>query len=1538
MLKKKMFSLILVSILVLLSLASCINTPVIPFVIEFLRVQGINITQQGEIITVGIGNTDVEFNAKVNAEYLKNTSIKVWAGLEEPVQLVAESADLSNPAFWLNVEPGEYSVRVQITGPNSKEANYYFVVKIETHLALKKLAVNDKTVRTDSTTIEINPGETFVFAEYNDTSAEVDITVGNQKFTNPCTFTAYPKTDYEMVIKASNSDEATENKYLLKTRQSNLDIVDVLVDGIYVTKDKNTVNVNEGQTNVFAEANDESAEFEFELNGTLLSSPRGGNFQFIAESNKKYTLKIKATKDVTTVERVVNINVLQGISSRVSYDSVIKIGEKTSPETFDFIVNSENVDFVEAWLEFPQGHPNSNPNMKKIGEADVSVTDEAVFNINPLNPGFMAGIPGHYLLWAKTVEDQTFHTSSAVNLYAASMNLKLQDVGYPDDEIYTTEEYHRFKIEGELFPGLKARTALWELTLLGPDGNPVSPVPYTNSVTSGEINESKEGTLTTYIPTQKEFPMYRLSENGLYTAILSATCEFGQLNFNKDVKVLIHYSGNDPLKIDNLLVNGIEIPEGTESIEIKPGSTDIFADTNYSNSEISINVENYNGMSQRTASAYKTFEAQIGNQYEVTVTATKNTQNVIRKVILNAKNGISMNVSSAKAIIVDDSQQIIYPESVNLSLYSADPGTVQVYLKLPQGHPKGQGIVGPVYEYNFAAADDYATFNVDVFDQNYIDSFDGDYEYYAKALGADFSASDTLSVMTAEVTAELTDSTYIELTSRGTDTYHQFTVNGTVFPGTLTESTSWDIKVLDPLGNDTQFLPNSGPVTGKADQTKPGTLTTHIEENTRTALIKMSESGTYTAILTVNGSFDDDTFKEAQAINEFFYESAPDLAFEEVFVSGVLLKDTDEGTELVFEPGKVSIYAAANYNDADITMNLQEEQLASPGYGNVSRGKMFEFDGIAGKRYKITLTAKKGVTTREYVFYVKIPREINMNFNDDDVVLLGNPKTQPENVTLTLNAADYPNKIVEIWILPPEDNPNYSLGRRKYFEIALNATGNATLILDMYANPFVGVEGKYDFYTKVLGEADFQSSKILSLHLPWIAATISDEGGNPDTEYSSEAYHRFRVDAKVFPGVLAKDCTWKVEVAGENGGQAEIVPLGGGELSGKVDTTMEGTLTLKTATGLETALLRLSQTDTYTASLTVEGVFNENDKFTFVDTMKIYYEDEPPQGTLTILSPQNTAQPSASLKERQSDETNVRGVNINENLVLLLEAHDQLVLGDITCNVEKGTVQSEEIYKSPDETTYRATITYAFSNIDGATITIDVNIKDKAGLEKNISKDVFVDVVAPRVTQDPGSVLFLNLTPNATEIDFITDFKIKEATLTISDPDSLLQSYEATIVRIDDSNYTVYATFTAKTGVAEGNIVKSVIATDTSDNCTKKDYLLKVDTKGPEPITPITGMIVFGEGEDYITLPFHEQILQETLVATLTIGNLKYSIDNLKTTYIPGSPFIYRTYYNCDLTTNPQPTIDIFVKDLYQNSSYNTGLPVNVQTNSSPGR
>ncbi len=1514
--KKSILLPVLIVAIILLSFTGCMNNPVIPFLIEMIQVQGIQITQpQGEVIVVGIGNTDIEFKVKVNDAYAASSSIKVWAGIQDPIQVVAEISDLSNPAFWQNVDPGEYSVRLQIIGPDSNEANYYFVVRIERQLSLKKLLVDDKIVPADSVEIEIDPGETVVFAEYNDPNSDVDVFINSQKYTNPCTFTALPKETYVMRLHSQNSNEATENTYTIKVRSSGLSIVDILVDGIFVSKDSDNVDINEGITNVFAEANDDTAVIEFELNGIQLDTPRGGEMQFTAESGKKYTLKIKATKDITIVERTVQINVLQGISARVSNDSIVKVSEnKSNPETLNFIINSENVDFVEAWLEFPVGHPNYGPNMKRIGVADVSQTNEAVFPLNPFDAQFMSGVPGKYILWAKTVEDQTFHASSTVNFYSADLTLGLEDVGFPDNEIYTTEEYHRFIVSGSLFPGKKARSASWELTLTDPDGNNVDPVPFTHSVTSGDISSEKEGTLTTYIPEQNEYPLFRLSENGLYTAVLSADCEFGPAEYNRSTEILIHYSGQDPLKIDNLLVNGIEIEEGMEVLEIKPGNTEIFADTNYSDSEISIEVSNYvENLSERTASTYKKFDALIGNKYEITVTATKNSQVTSRKVILDAKNGISMNLNKDFSIIVDESGKVTYPEKMTLSLYSANAGTVQVYLKLPQGHPKGQGMVGPVYEYLFTNDSGYATFNIDLFDTNYIDGHEGLYEYYAKPLNADFAASDTLGVMTAKINAGITDSAYVESTARGTETYHQFTINGSVFPGLLTESTSWKVKVLDPLGNHVQFLPFSGPTNGDVDETVQGTLTTYVKKDTKTGLLKLTESGTYTAILTVNGSFDDDTYAEATAQRQFFYESAPDLSFEDIFVSGTLLKETDQGTELTFNPGKVSIYAAANYNDAEIIMKLDEEELTAS-----TRGKMFEFEAIAGKKYKVTLTASKGVTKRNFEFFIKIPRKISMTFNSNKVVILGDPKTQPEEVALSMYSLDNPNQIVEIWILPPADNPNFAQGRKKYFETSLNDTGNATLSLDLYENPFAGVEGEYSFYLRIAGQTEFQSSSKLNLYLPWATAVITDESGNGDTEYSSSAYHRFKIDAAVFPGTLAKDCDWRVEIAGANGGQAETVPLGGGSMSGKIDVTTEGTLTLKTAGNLESALLRLSQTDTYTATLTVEGIYNENDEYSVTDTIKIYYENEPPEATLTVLNPLNGV------------------VNSKNELILLVEAFDQLALGDISCAVENGLKESEESYLSPDSTTYRATVTYSFENIDGATSSIDIKVFDRAGFEKDIHAELFVDVVAPRISQAAGSILFINSSPLATETDFITDFSIKEATIVVADADGLLESYETDISVTDISHYTANATFTAKAGVSEGNVIKTVIATDTADNCTERVFLLKVDTKGPEPITPITGMIVFGAGADYIQLPFHEQIMQDTLVATLTIGTLKYSIDNSETVYIPGFPYIYKTYYNCDLTTNPQPTIDIFVKDMYSNSSYRTNLPVTVQTNSSP--
>ncbi|HPJ87744.1 MAG TPA: hypothetical protein PLO84_01355 [Thermotogota bacterium] len=1515
---------VLIAISVVLFAIGCTQLPNIVFTINGVVVSGTQLAEKvGEIINAGVGPKDITVEIQAEESASVGATITVYAGVADPVQIVAQSNNLSLPLSWQDAQPGTYAVRVQIQSTSGVNENYYFTLIVDSEIRVTRILVNDRIIPDDQTVVMVDPKEVVVMAETNDPDVQTKAYLNGNEKTNPCTFTALPNTTYEITYEFTNQYETVEKKLTIQSRVSDLKIIDLLVDGIQLDNAATKTFINEGPTSVFAEANESGATFTVdvrEADGTAVRvlSSRGIDYNFVAESNKSYEITVRAYKDVTEVERIIHTQVLQGIAVRSNSDSIVAVGNESSdPSTLKLYVSSVDVDFVEAWLQLPDGHPNSNPNMKRLGTANVMADGTAEFDVDPFDTEFLTGIPGTYIFWVRPLGEEDFSASVTVNLYDSDLVLELSDVGFVNKEIYTTEDYHRFQVDGSLFPGVKARQTRWDLEIINPSGNVVLPVPYTKSQVSGTINATMPGTLTTTIPDMETNPLFRFNENGLYTVNLTASGDFGNIRISGSDQILIHYSGEDPLKIENILINGMRISEETDEVAVNLGNNTIFADTNYSDSEVTIDIVPLTTIVRR-GSVSEDFTTEAGKEYTATIRAEKDSESVERVIRLIVKQGLDIDLSVPRVIVTDETEQVSAPQAVIGSLSSSEIHTAEVYLELPEGHPNGSGLIGPIFEETDVSPDNVATFSVDPFNHSQIAGVEGDYVFYAKPFGEDFSASETLNVYVAAVDATIQDSEFINPDDGSTDTYHQFTVAGQVYPGIYAGATSWSIMVRDPLGNTVSFIQGSGPASGKCDQAIPGSLSTSIATDQKTGLVKMTETGTYTAYLTLSALFNNTGAEIEQTVTkEFYYESVNDLEIEEIFVNERLLNPSDEGTQIVLEPGRVNIYAAANYVDAVLTMSIEKEEIPM---ASSARGKVFAFDGVAGIIYNITLTAQKGTSQTTYSFSVRIPQDIILTLNGAPAVIVDNTHCSPTQTILNIFAEDYPNQVIEIWLTVPTANPLNADGRTKYGEVAVDATGEGTLNVDVFDTTFDGIEGTYEFFARVAGSSQFVASKVFELYRAWTTADIHDEACASDTTYTSSAYHKFDVSARTFPGKLATEKTWTITISGANGGTAEIVPLSEGALNGTVDVESEGTLTTKTADGLKSALVRLSQTDVYTATLTVVQRFESGEVLTVTDSQIIHYEAVPPTATLTVLQPQNHV------------------VNQKQPLILLINAQDDLAIGDVNTSVELGTLLSEEVYTSPDGLTYIATEVYLFGNVDGASSTINVTAYDKAGLSVQQTDRVFVDVVAPEIEEASGSVHFINETPAATEIDYCTDFHIATVSIHFNDPDSLLQSTETAIVKNSDSEYTVYATYSAKDDVAEGIVEKIITATDTAGNAASLTVVLNVDTMGPNPVTPINGMIVFGEQADYVQLPFHEQINPETLVATLTIGNLSYSIESDKTEYVAGDPYIYRTYYNCDLTTNPQPTIDIFVKDLYDNSSYHTDLPVNVYTNSSAER
>ncbi len=1520
--KKLLF--VLIAISVVLFAISCTQLPNIVFKINGVVVSGTQLAEKvGEIVNAGVGPKDITVEIQAEESASVGATITVYAGVADPVQIVAQSNNLILPLSWQDAQPGTYSVRVQIESTSGANENYYFTLIIDEEIRVTQILVNDRVIPEGQSVVTVDPKEVVVLAETNDPSVQTKTFLDGNEKTNPCTFTALPNTTYEITYEFTNQFETVEKKLTIKSRVSDLQIVDLHVDGIQLDKNATRTTINEGETRIFAETNEEGATLTVdvvEANGTEIRtlSKRGIDTQFIAESNKSYDITIIAQKDVTTVERTIRADVLQNIAIRANSNSIIAVKDEYShPSTLTLFVSSANVDFVEIWIQFPDGHPNSNPNMKQLGIANVQEDGTAEFDVDPFDPQFMNAVPGAYKFWVRPLGEEDFPASVDVSFYEAVLNISVHDAGYVNKEIYTTESYHRFQIQGTLFPGAFAGKTEWDLIVYNPSGNQMSPVPYTHSQTAGTIDETISGTLTTRIQDMESYPLYRLDENGLYTVEVISEGDFGDAVIVAQDQVLIHFSGADPLSIDNVLINGVRISDEINEVAVNLGHNTIFADANYSNAEVTIEIEPLTTI-VRNGSVSENFTTEIGKEYNATIRAVKDSEIVERTLKLTVKQGLDIDVSVPRVVITDENDQISAPQNVVVSLSSSEIHTAEVYLQLPDGHPNGSGLIGPIFEETEVSPNNVASFTVDPFDPSQIDGFEGEYVFYAKPLGEDFSSSETLHVYVSDVTAAITDSEFINTDDGSTDTYHQFTVSGDIYPGIYAAATSWTISVKDPLGNSVPFIGGSGPFSGKCDQAIPGSLTTSIPNDQKTGLVRMTETGTYTAYLTVSALFNDtDAEIEKTVTKDFYYESVNDLEVEEIFVNEQLLKASDEGTQLILEPGRVNIYAAANYVDANITMAVDEEEIP---VAASSRGKVFSFDGVAGIIYNITITAQKGTSQTTYSFSIKIPQDIILSLTGAPVIIVDDTHSSPAQTVLNISAADYPNQVIEIWLTVPSENPLNAGGRTKYAEVSVDATGEGTLSVDVFDATFDGIEGTYEFFARVAGSSQFVASKVFELYRAWVTANLQDEACASDTAYSSSAYHKFDISARTFPGKLAVEKTWVITISGAGGGTAEIVPLSEGSLNGTVDVEQEGTLTTKTEDGLKSALVRLSQTDVYTATLTVVQRFESGDVLIVTDSQLIHYEAVPPTATLTVLAPQNHV------------------VNQNQPLVLLINAHDNLSIGNVNCAVEHGFLFAEDEYTSPDGTTYTATKVYDFNNVDGASSTINVTAYDRAGLSIQKSDEVFVDVVAPVIEEATGSVHFINDTPSATEIDFCTDFHVATVSIHFNDPDNLLQSTETAIVKNSDSEYTVYSTYSAKDAIAEGTVEKIITATDTAGNSASMTVVLNVDTMGPNPVTPINGMIVFGEQADYIQIPFHEQIKPETLTATLTIGNLSFSIENDKTEYVPGDPYIYRTYYNCDLTTNPQPTIDIFVEDLYDNSSYNTDLPVNVYTNSSAER
>src|SRR6056297_2847720 len=410
-------------IALILSLVSCMMNQEVEFKVNGLKISGDELVEKaGEILNAGVGPKDIVVEIMADQSLLSKITVTVLAGLVDPVETVVEETIASNPLIWEDVEPGNYSVRVLIKGPKGQEMNYYFELVVDAQLKITQMLVNDQTLQQGQDEVVVNPGEVVVFAQFNDSQAQGEVLLDGNETTNPCTFNALPNKQYVIDYDYSNPYDRLQKQLIVNTRASKLEIVDLLVDGIELNKDATLTYINEGPAQVFAETNEADATITIDVTdaqGNPVASgisSRGKYFEFVAFSNETYTILVTAQKDITTVTRQIKAEVLQGIALRANTKNCVLVGNQSSnPDLIKLLVSSANVDFVEAWIEVPVGHPNGNPNMRQIGIADVNQTGEAQFDVNPFNEEGIAGISGTYKFWVRPVGEEDFPVTLTVD-------------------------------------------------------------------------------------------------------------------------------------------------------------------------------------------------------------------------------------------------------------------------------------------------------------------------------------------------------------------------------------------------------------------------------------------------------------------------------------------------------------------------------------------------------------------------------------------------------------------------------------------------------------------------------------------------------------------------------------------------------------------------------------------------------------------------------------------------------------------------------------------------------------------------------------------------------------------------------------------------------------------------------------------------------------------------------------------------------------------------------------------------------------------
>jgi len=243
--------------------------------------------------------------------------------------------------------------------------------------------------------------------------------------------------------------------------------------------------------------------------------------------------------------------------------------------------------------------------------------------------------------------------------------------------------------------------------------------------------------------------------------------------------------------------------------------------------------------------------------------------------------------------------------------------------------------------------------------------------------------------------------------------------------------------------------------------------------------------------------------------------------------------------------------------------------------------------------------------------------------------------------------------------------------------------------------------------------------------------------------------------------------------------------------------------------------------------------------------------------------------------------------------------------------------------------------------VDGATITFYGEAEDMAGNRTNRQFEVWIDSVKPGIAQVapvPTTPLSTN-NENATGVyNFeITDCgSITEATVIVDDTQSpnVIQGSGEAVVVFGSSKFEVTgrATVIAVNNVeVEGYATITVRATDNTDNVASQTYRVNVDTKGPE-LQNAAGYND-AEGNDFVFVRFHEDIVDSPFAATLTYGGIEHALVGGPTPTV--NTHTYKVSFgNNILTTGVPGTITVNAQDNYKNSKETVDIPVPVLENS----